>query len=66
MRPDGPLGLTSVLRNPLGKKDDMVVGAAGFEPATTCTPCKYATRLRHAPTNWFACLFDDATITNFG
>jgi hypothetical protein len=53
MRPDGPLGLTSVPRNPLGKKEDMVVGAAGFEPATTCTPCKYATRLRHAPTNGF-------------
>jgi hypothetical protein len=25
------------------------VGATGFEPATTCTPSKCATRLRHAP-----------------
>ena len=29
---------------------DTLVGATGFEPATTCTPCKYATRLRYAPT----------------
>src|SRR5690606_37439359 len=27
-----------------------VVGATGFEPATSCAPCKCATRLRHAPT----------------
>ena len=27
-----------------------LVGATGFEPATPCTPCKCATRLRHAPT----------------
>ena len=27
-----------------------LVGARGFEPPTTCTPCKYATRLRYAPT----------------
>ena len=26
-----------------------LVGMTGFEPATTCTPCKYATRLRHIP-----------------
>ena len=26
-----------------------VIGATGFEPATPCTPCKCATRLRHAP-----------------
>jgi hypothetical protein len=26
-----------------------MVGARGFEPPTTCTPCKYATRLRYAP-----------------
>jgi hypothetical protein len=25
------------------------VGATGFEPATTCTPSKCATRLRYAP-----------------
>src|SRR5438034_1604869 len=27
-----------------------LVGAARFELATTCTPCRYATRLRYAPT----------------
>src|SRR5690242_12142111 len=26
-----------------------MVGAARFELATTCTPCRYATRLRYAP-----------------
>src|SRR3990167_11067025 len=26
-----------------------LVGTAGFEPATTCAPCKCATKLRHAP-----------------
>ena len=28
----------------------LLVGAKGFEPSTPCTPCKCATRLRHAPT----------------
>src|SRR2546426_3423657 len=28
---------------------DLMVGAARFELATTCTPCRYATRLRYAP-----------------
>ncbi len=28
----------------------LLVGARGFEPPTPCTPCKYATRLRYAPT----------------
>jgi hypothetical protein len=28
---------------------DLLVGAARFELATTCTPCRYATRLRYAP-----------------
>ena len=28
----------------------LVVGTAGFEPTTTCTPSKCATRLRHVPT----------------
>src|SRR5258705_2487926 len=27
-----------------------MVGATGFEPATTCPPCRCATRLRYAPT----------------
>lgn len=26
----------------------------GFEPATPCTPCKYATELRHIPIFGFA------------
>src|SRR5690625_3049133 len=26
-----------------------MVGLTGFEPATTCTPCRCATRLRHSP-----------------
>ena len=30
---------------------DLLVGARGFEPPTPCTPCRYATRLRYAPTN---------------
>ena len=34
-------------RNPLIV---LMVGAAGFELATPCTPCKCATRLRYAPT----------------
>jgi hypothetical protein len=28
---------------------EMKVGADGFEPSTTCTPCRCATRLRYAP-----------------
>ena len=28
----------------------LLVGTAGFEPATPCPPDKCATRLRHAPT----------------
>ena len=28
---------------------NFLVGARGFEPPTPCTPCKCATRLRHAP-----------------
>jgi hypothetical protein len=31
---------------------NLLVGARGFEPPTPCTPCKYATRLRYAPTSW--------------
>ena len=27
----------------------LFVGVTGFEPATPCTPCKYATGLRHTP-----------------
>ena len=30
----------------------LMVGMTGFEPATTCTPCKCATRLRYIPNNF--------------
>ncbi len=34
-----------------------LVGARGFEPPTTCTPCRYATRLRYAPSiKWYLTL----------
>jgi hypothetical protein len=34
-----------------------MVGTAGFEPATTCPPGRYATKLRYAP-NIFKLLFE--------
>jgi len=37
--------------NYLKTKDLLLVGVAGFEPATTRTPSVCATRLRHAPTS---------------
>jgi integrase len=39
-------------RKSLQIKDFRLVGAAGFEPATTRTPSVCATRLRHAPAIW--------------
>ena len=33
-----------------------MVGATGFEPATPCTPCRCATKLRYAPTEDEGCL----------
>ncbi len=38
-----------------------MVGVAGFELATPCTPCKCATRLRYTPTSFelYANLFFD-------
>ena len=36
--------------NYLKTKDLLLVGVAGFEPATTRTPSVCATRLRHTPT----------------
>src|SRR5690606_5123320 len=34
-----------------GEQQDLrTIGARGFEPPTPCTPCRCATRLRHAPT----------------
>ena len=37
---------------PLVSADPLIslVGVAGFELATPCTPCKCATRLRYTPT----------------
>src|SRR4030067_3291140 len=40
------MGYDVISRNPL----NLLVGATGLEPATPCTPCKCATRLRYAPT----------------
>ena len=40
-------GLRDLSRNQLIS----LVGTAGFELATPCTPCKCATRLRYAPTS---------------
>ena len=44
--------VAAVPRNADGVSGALIrlVGATGFEPATTCTPSKCATRLRHAPT----------------
>ena len=54
----GPLGVQgaswqkenagTILNSAMAPASSMV-GATGFEPATTCTPSKCATRLRHAP-----------------
>jgi hypothetical protein len=44
---DRKKGLQTEICNPLYS----LVGARGFEPPTPCTPCKYATRLRYAPTS---------------
>lgn len=38
-----------------------MVGTAGFEPATTCPPGRYATKLRYAP-NIFKLLFKSKMI----
>jgi len=37
------------IRKPEQRQGLQMVGATGFEPATTCTPSKCATRLRYAP-----------------
>src|SRR5215217_6622499 len=37
------------LRDSTGLSFSSMVGTAGFELATPCTPCKCATRLRYAP-----------------
>ena len=40
-----------------------LVGARGFEPPTTCTPCRYATRLRYAPEHFATMRTIDPTKT---
>ena len=44
----GILHSSQIIKEPSLLNSDLV-GTAGFEPATPCTPCKCATRLRHAP-----------------
>jgi hypothetical protein len=39
-----------------------VVGLAGFEPTTSCAPCKRATKLRHSPTSLTS--FIEVTLIN--
>ena len=46
IRPENKNGLAPVRANPLIY---VMVGVAGFELATPCTPCKCATRLRYTP-----------------
>lgn len=41
---------------------ELMVGAAGFELATPCTPCKCATRLRYAPTSRMRILHESFSI----
>ena len=56
MRPDTPLAHHGAGKGKgpesLRNSGPLLVGATGFEPATTCTPSKCATRLRYAPTAW--------------
>ena len=42
------------------------VGPAGFEPTTSCTPSKRATKLRHGPMTLFYCLAHAPTIALSG
>ena len=46
IHPENKNGLALVRTNPL---ICVMVGVAGFELATPCTPCKCATRLRYTP-----------------
>ncbi len=52
-----PQSFPQPLKKQKGQSEDwpkyliLLVGAAGFELATPCTPCKCATRLRYAPTS---------------
>ena len=43
--------IQKINKNKLSMKIQTLVGTAGFEPATSCAPCKCATRLRYAPRN---------------
>ena len=41
-------GVTSAAAEALSEA--YLVGVTGFEPATPCTPCRCATKLRYTPT----------------
>jgi hypothetical protein len=56
-REEGRMWEGKVRKNEKGQSEDwpksliQLVGARRFELPTPCTPCKYATRLRYAPTS---------------
>jgi hypothetical protein len=49
MDPSSGCGATGISKSEL-KTQELVVGARGFEPRTSCAQGRRATRLRYAPT----------------
>ncbi len=49
MDPSSGSGATGISKSEL-KNQELVVGASGFEPETSCAQGRRATRLRYAPT----------------
>ena len=49
MDPSSGFGATGISKSEL-KNQELVVGASGFEPETSCAQGRRATRLRYAPT----------------
>jgi hypothetical protein len=49
MDPSSGPGATGISKSEL-KNQELVVGASGFEPETSCAQGRRATRLRYAPT----------------
>jgi hypothetical protein len=49
MDPSSGSGATGISKTEL-KNQELVVGASGFEPETSCAQGRRATRLRYAPT----------------
>ena len=49
MDPSSGFGATGISKSEL-KNQELVVGARGFEPRTSCAQGRRATRLRYAPT----------------